>query len=153
MLGRSDAGVQQGAANVMMELFRTNVDGQIALLNDGKPLEAFDQYFASDGVMYANGEIFARNAAEGRSKQEPYIASASSIIGNIVGLAVSGETEVCMFRNQSSFETSDGKKHQIDGLCWQRWCEGKIVEERYFDGSEMRRMLDLGLLTSPEKIE
>lgn len=134
----------------MIELFRHSVDGQIALLKDGKPLEAFDQYFASDGVMYANGKIFARNAAEGRSKQEPYIAAARSIFGNIVDLTVTEEREVCVFRNQSSFETSDGKTHQIDGLCWQRWRKGKIVEERYFDGAEMRRILDLGILSSPE---
>lgn len=130
--------------------FRTSVDGQIALLNDGQPLEAFDRYFASDGVMFANGRIFAENATEGRRKQEPYVESAASITGKIVDLVVSEEKEICAFRNRSSFVTSGGKKHQIDGLCWQRWHIGKIVEERYYDGDEMQKMLNLGILTSPE---
>lgn len=129
--------------------FQASVDGQIALLNDGHPLEAFDRYFAADGVMYANGEIFARNAAEGRRKQEPYIASATSITGNIVDLVVSEEKQICAFRNRSSFVTSGGKTHQIDGLCWQRWLDGKIVEERYFDGDEMQKVLNIGILKSP----
>ncbi len=133
--------------------FRMSVDGQIALLNDGQPLEAFDRYFAADGVMYANGKIFARNAAEGRKKQEPYIATATSITGHIVDLVVSEEKEICAFRNRSSFENSDGKKHQIDGICWQRWLDGKIMEERYFDGGEMQKMLNIGILTSPEKFD
>lgn len=133
--------------------FQASVDGQIVLLNDGQPLEAFDRYFAADGVMYANGEIFARNAAEGRRKQEPYIASAASITGNIVDLVVSEENQICAFRNRSSFVTSGGKTHQIDGLCWQRWLDGKIVEERYFDGDEMQKMLNVGILTSPEKCD
>jgi hypothetical protein len=127
-----------------------NVEEQIALLNGGKPLEAFDQFFATDGVMYANGEVFARGAVAGRKKQEPYIASAEEIVGNIVDLVVSEGKGVCAFRNRTFFTTTDGEKHQIDGVCWQRWLDGKIVEERYFDGDEMRRMLHAGILTSPE---
>lgn len=134
------------------KLFRLNVIGQIALLNEGKPLEAFEQYFAPDGVMYANGKIFARDASEGRRKQEPYINSATSISGSIVDLIMSEEKEICAFRNRSTFVAPDGKKHQIDGVCWQRWFAGKVVEERYFDGDEMQKMLNIGILTSPEKI-
>ena len=134
------------------KLFRMNVNEQIALLNDGKPLEAFDRYFEAGGVMYANGKIFAHDAAEGRRKQEPFIASATSICGKIVDLVLSEGEEVCAFRNQSSFVAPGGKKHQIDGLCWQRWLEGKIIEERYFEGEEMQKMLNIGILRSPEKI-
>jgi hypothetical protein len=133
--------------------FLKNVEAQIALLDQGKPLEAFDQFFAANGVMYANGEIFAKDAAEGRRKQEPYMNSATSILGSIVDLVVSSEREICAFRNRTSFVVAAGKKHQIDGICWQRWQNGKIVEERYFDGSEMQKMLDAGILSSPEKNE
>jgi hypothetical protein len=146
-------GNQQGVIVVIEKQLRKNVDEQIALLNDGKPLEAFDKYFAAEGVMFANGEIFATNAAEGRSKQEPFITSATSICGKIVDLIVLEEKGVCVFRNRSSFVDSGGKKHQIDGVCWQRWLEGKIVEERYFYGGEMQKMLSMGILTSPEKVK
>ncbi len=135
------------------QAFVKKVKAQIALLNEGKPLEAFDQFFSAKGVMFANGVMFAKNAAEGRQKQEPYINSATSIFGNVVDLVVSEENEICAFRNRTSFVASDGERHQIDGVCWQRWQSGKIVEERYFDGDEMHRMLNNGILTSPEKIE
>ena len=102
--------------------------------------------------MYANGEIFARGAAEGRKKQEPYITSAETVAGNIVDLVVSEENEICAFRNLTSFVTPDGKRHQIDGVCWQRWLGGRIVEERYFDGEAMQRVLQAGILTSPERL-
>lgn len=132
--------------------FRAQVEGQITLLNDGKPLEAFDQYFARDGVMYANGEIFASDAAQARKKQEPFIASAEKIEGKIVDLVVSGEKAICAFRNRTSFVKSDGRNFQIDGVCWQRWHGGKIVEERYYDGEAMAQMLRRGILTSPENL-
>ncbi|WP_160116626.1 hypothetical protein [Pseudovibrio ascidiaceicola] len=35
---------------------------------------------------------------------------------------------------------------QIDGLCWQRWDDGKVVEERYYDGAMMNVLLKDGLL-------
>lgn len=133
--------------------FKKDIEEQIALLNEGKPLEAFDQFFAAEGVMYANGDVFANDAIEGRRKQEQYINSATSILGKIVDLVVSEKTEICAFRNRTSFVVSGGKKHQIDGICWQRWQNGKIVEERYFDGNEMQTMLEIGILSSPEKFE
>ena len=131
--------------------FVSDVKAQITLLNEGKPLEAFDQFFAPEGVMFANGAVFASGAAEGRRKQEPFMSAASSIFGNTEDLVLSDDGEICAFRNRTSFIVSGGKKHQIDGLCWQRWQNGKIVEERYFDGDEMQKMLSMGILISPEK--
>jgi hypothetical protein len=133
--------------------FVNAVEEQVALLNEGKPLLAFDRFFAAEGVMHANGIVFAKSAIEGRKKQEPYINSATSIYGSIVDLVVSEENEICAFRNQTSFDSSDGEKHQIDGICWQRWQNGKIVEERYFDGDEMHKKLSSGILRSPEKFK
>lgn len=130
--------------------FENQVQRQIALLNEGKPLEAFDQFFDVAGVMYANGEVFAASAQEGRQKQEPYINAAASIDGNITDVNILASKEVCVFRNQSSFITGEGVKHQIDGLCWQRWRNGKIIEEHYFDGEHMNNHLSKGILDRPE---
>lgn len=133
--------------------FTQSVHAQIALLVDGNPLEAFDRFFAPDGVMYANGERFAGSAAEGRKKQEPYILAAKSIVGVIDDLVVMKEREICAFRNKSSFITSDDVAHNIDGLCWQRWQNGQIIEERYFDGVHMQAVISDGILQTPDLIQ
>lgn len=130
--------------------FENHVNQQIVLLNEGKPLEAFDQFFDMSGVMYANGEVFASSAQEGRQKQEPYIRAAASIDGNITDVKILTSKEICVFRNQSSFVTDDGTKHQIDGLCWQHWRNGKITEEQYFDGERMNNHIANGVLDQPE---
>jgi hypothetical protein len=36
----------------------TMLNDQVALLNDGKPLETFDRYFDDDGVMLDNDQPF-----------------------------------------------------------------------------------------------
>ncbi len=130
--------------------FSDCVDAQVKLLSDGKPLEAFDQYFASDGVMYANDTLFAKDAVEARSKQERYILAAKSIDGEIVDLVVNEDKKLCVFRNLTSFVSGDGTRHAIDGLCWQKWRDGKIIEERYFDGEIMRSMIADGILQTPD---
>ncbi len=132
------------------EQFQMCVHGQIALLNEGKPLEAFDRYFAPDGIMFANGLVFATGAKACRRKQEPVIESALSIDGKILDLVISSEKSVCAFRNRTSFTTHEGKTFQIDGICWQRWQDGEIIEEHYFEGEEMHKMLRKGILKSPQ---
>lgn len=130
--------------------FENHVNQQITLLNEGKPLEAFDQFFDTAGVMYSNGEVFASSAHEGRQKQERYINAAASIDGNITDIKILASKEICVFRNQSSFVTDDGAKHQINGLCWQHWQNGKIKEEQYFDGERMNNHIANGVLDQPE---
>lgn len=125
---------------------------QIALLEAGQPLEAFDKFFAADGIMYANDAVFARSAEEGHRKQAPYVGAAMSINGQIVDLRLAEAAQICVFRNRTSFVTADGQTHQIDGLCWQRWNNGRIVEERYYDGALMDQLLADGILANPQKL-
>lgn len=131
--------------------FNKCVLAQISLLLDGHPMEAFDRYFSTSGRMYANGVIFADSAIEGRRKQEPFINSAVTIQGKITDLNMLEPMQICVFRNQSSFITADGIRHQINGLCWQKWCNGKITEEHYFDGENMQTLLSKGILINPNQ--
>lgn len=126
-----------------------SVAAQIQLLNQGKPLEAFDTFFDKDVMMYSNGTLFASGAAEGRARQEPFITAATNIDGQILDLTVNIEQDLCVFRNHSTFIDSTGKPHQINGLSWQRWKNGFVIEERYFDGQQMQSLLDQNVLANP----
>lgn len=132
--------------------FRDCVNLQIEMLRSGLPLEAFDRFFASNGTMLANDEVFTRGAKEGRLKQEPYISIAKSINGLNVDVCISDAHELCAFRNNNSFVTFDDEVHQIKGLCWQSWRDGQISEERYYDGDLMKRHISGGILLNPEAL-
>ena len=133
--------------------FRAAVDDQVSLLDAGKPLEAFDRYFADDGVMFDNDAVFARGKVECRAKQEPFISAAASIQGNIAQCTIDEPRRICVLHNKSTFETADGKTVQIDGLHWQRWEAGKIVEERYYRGEMMQQRIAAGILERPGELE
>ncbi len=132
--------------------FEASVLSQVELLNAGRPLDAFDAHFSANGVMFSNGVVFAKDAPEAREKQEPFISAAASISGLITDLKTHAPTQTCVFRNKSSFRTHDGKEHHINGLCWQLWKQGQIVEERYYDGDAMLDMISKGVLLNPELV-
>lgn len=134
----------------MNNVFEASVQSQIEFLNAGKPLEAFDAYFSAEGVMFANDVVFARGAREAREKQEPFVSAAASISGLITDLRTHVPTQTCVFRNKTIFRTHDRQEHQINGLCWQLWKQGHIVEERYYDGDAMLKMISKGVLLNPE---
>ena len=96
------------------------VTAQVELLEAGKPLEASGAFHDEIVLMYANDVLFASGAAEGRAKQEPFIASAKSISGRITDIKVVDKQGICAFRNLSTFTDSEGTDHQIDGLSRQK---------------------------------
>ncbi|MCW9035004.1 MAG: hypothetical protein OQJ97_12355 [Rhodospirillales bacterium] len=128
---------------------KDRVEGQVAMLMNGKPLEAFDSYFSAAVMMFANNDLFASDAKEGRRKQEPYITSAVSIIGRITDVNIVESQNICVFRNLSRFKTADDTEYQINGLSWQKWEMGYVVEERYYDGELMQKLLSDGILENP----
>jgi len=132
--------------------FEDSVLGQIQLLASGQPLAALEQYFAPNGLMYSNDQLFASGSEQARQKQERYILAAQTIAGRIEDLKTDVGREICVFRNRSSFVLGDGSEHQIDGLCWQQWAEGKVQIERYFDGETMAKQLLNGILQDPAKL-
>ncbi len=99
--------------------------------------------------MYANDGLFASGAVEGRAKQEPFIAAAKTITGHITDVITLEEEGVCVFRNCSKFTDSNGVDQQIDGLNWQKWKDGLVVEERYYDGDLMTQLVSEGVLDNP----
>ena len=126
--------------------FESAVRDQMALLMQGEPLEAFDTYFDDDGVMYDNDELFGTGKVECRAKQAVFIEKAQDIIGNVTHCSVDLEQNVCVFRNQNTFVTDEGEAGQTDGIHWQRWHNGKIVEERYYQGDMMAQRASEGML-------
>ena len=57
-----------------------------------------------------------------------------------------------MFRNESTFIDDSGKRIQIDGLHWQRWSAGTIIEERYYRDELMAQRLADGIFDQGEEL-
>lgn len=126
------------------------VQGQLDLLNAGRPLDAFDSYFANDGIMYDNDNVFAVGKQACRDKQEPFITSAQSIEGNITRCTLDPVAGVSVLRNQTTFVSAEGRSVAIDGILVQRWEAGKIVEERYYRDAMGAEKLESGIFSGED---
>ncbi len=135
-----------------MMTFTDAVELQTAMLRAGQVLEALDMFFADYGVMYTNGAVFGEGLQTCREKQEPFVASAQNIKGDITDLFIDAENEFCVFRNTTSYADESGTNHRIDGLHVQMWAQGKIATEWFYSGEPMRGMIARGLLKDPAHI-
>ena len=95
--------------------------------------------------MFDNDEVFGRGKVECRAKQAPFITAAQSITGKITEHALDPVARICVLRNQSAFVAASGKTMQSDGVHWQRWADGVIVEERYYRDELMQARIEAGI--------
>lgn len=135
-----------------MSPFQADIQKQVQLLNAGQVLEALDLYFADYGVMHSNGDLFGTGLKECRAKQEPFIAAASNIKGEISDLVIDEKSEFCVFRNTTSFDDADGHRQHINGLHIQMWAGGKIATEWFFSGDLMDEIIAAGIFSDPAHI-
>ncbi|MFD2203978.1 hypothetical protein [Kiloniella antarctica] len=139
--------------NAPLQEFEQAVKHQVELLEAGYILQALDLYFNEQGKMYENDNLFGKNRAECRSKQEPYINAAKEILGKITDLKIVNTAQICIFRNKSRFIDQQNNLIQIDGVHWQKWKNGKIIEERYYHAHKLDEILSQGLLNNPESLK
>jgi ketosteroid isomerase-like protein len=133
------------------DTFRDRVIAQIELLNNGKPLDAFDEFVADSVTVYDNGALVASNAAEARARQVKALKSATDIKGSIHDLTIADDTEICVFRDKTALGTK-GKDQPADTLIWQKWRDGRIVQQQSFDGRKMQTLIEGGILKSPDNL-
>lgn len=130
--------------------FSEGVAKQVALLKEGKILEALDRLFAKEGIMYSNSVLFGTGYLNCRRMQEPFLAAAKNIRADISEVILHKDKELCLFRNRTKFDGPDGVERHIDGLHIQKWQDGKIICEWYYNGEPMQLLLTKGVMQNPE---
>lgn len=132
--------------------FKAAVNLQVAMLEAGQVLEAWDIFLADYGVMYTNGAVFAEGLKACCDKQRPFVKSANNLKAEIFNLFIDEESEFCAFLNTTSYDDEAGSHHRDDGLHVQMWADGKIASEWFYSGEPMRGMIARGVLKDPAHI-
>jgi hypothetical protein len=122
---------------------------QVKLLCEGKVLEALDRFFDKDGIMYSNGVLFAQGFLRCRQMQEPFLAAATNIRGEITDVYLDAAKQLSIFTNLTKFDGPDGVERQIKGIHIQKWQNERIVCEWYFNGEPMQALVAKGVLQNP----
>ncbi|MBV9613620.1 MAG: nuclear transport factor 2 family protein [Acidobacteriaceae bacterium] len=120
-------------------MLRESVERLIAMVEEGKYLEAIQEFYAEDASMQENNDpprvglanLLAREQQFLNSIREMQVHRAESYVADGNRAAI-----------HWIFESTDreGKKHRLDEVAYQLWERGKIIRERFYYDPAQRQI-------------
>jgi hypothetical protein len=119
-----------------------SVNALVALVEQGKFLEAIEQFYAPDATMQENLDPMRVGLPALLENERQVLASVASIALERVGSIAVDEDRAAI---NWIFLITDakGRKTRLDEIAYQIWRNGKIVKERfYYDPAQRRIAVD-----------
>jgi hypothetical protein len=117
---------------------RDHVNELIALVQQGKFLEAIGRFYAEDATMQENLDPPRLGLATLLENERTFLARVPDIHLERVGsFVVDGDRAAINW--VFAFTDPNGRKIQLDEVAYQEWHDGKIVRERYYYDPGQRR--------------
>lgn len=117
---------------------REAIEGLISLVEQGKFVEALENYYAEDATTFENlGE--PRHGRETLIADERRVMAAFPTIRSRCVRPIFVDGDRAVIRWQFEFVPANGPARRMDELAYQLWNGDRIVEERFFyDPAQMR---------------
>jgi ketosteroid isomerase-like protein len=120
---------------------RERVEALIAMVEQGKYVEAIREFYAEDASMQENDEP-ARTGRDRLIEHEWRMLSAHKAACTLPGSSFLVDGDRVVVHWVFEFTRPDGARFRMDELAHQRWRGDRIVEERfYYDPAQLRRFI------------
>ena len=97
----------------------------------GQILEAFDRYYADDGVMQENAATPTAGKAANREREIKFLESIEQFHGaQCLGSATAGDTSYSEWVLDVTFK--GGVRVKLEQVAVRRWRHGQVVHERFY---------------------
>ena len=106
------------------------VEDILSLMAQGKLLEAFDAYYADNVTMHDPMAGLVTGKAANREREIAFVNAIAEVHAFEVGPVMTAGDQTSYW-NHFEFTTTDGQRVDLKQIAWQKWADGKIVEE-YF---------------------
>ena len=106
------------------------VEALVQLVEQGRWLEAFEEFYAEDVVMQENLELPTVGKAAAREKEERFVGAIRSHETRAASVIVDGDRVAIHWNAEYTF--TDGSRMRFDQIAHQLWRDGRIVHERFF---------------------
>jgi hypothetical protein len=114
-----------------MESVRENVEELIRLAQQGKFLEAIEQFYADDATMQENSKPPRVGLATLLENERRVLASAKEVrVKRAESFVVDGHRAAIHWVFE--FIDFEGQSRWVDEIAYQLWHDGKIIRERFF---------------------
>jgi len=104
-------------------------------INNGKILEAMDEFYADNLVMQENSEEPTKGLQANIEREKHFISSVKEWHWTKWHASAINDDDGVVFAEYSfEFTDTDGNKNTYEQATVQRWENGKIVSERFYHG-------------------
>jgi len=104
-------------------------------INNGKILEAMDEFYADDLVMQENSETPTTGLASNIEREKRFLATVKDWKWTkCTATAVNEADGVSILEYSFQFIDTEGKSVTYEQATVQRWADGKIASERFYHG-------------------
>jgi len=120
---------------------RERVEALIAMVEQGKYVEAIREFYAEDASMQENQEP-PRTGRDRLIEHEWRMLSAHKEARTLPGSSFLLDGDRVVVHWVFEFTRADGARFRMDELAHQRWRGDRILEERfYYDPAQLRRFI------------
>lgn len=117
-----------GASNLST---RQRVEQLISYVQEGKILDAMNEFYADDVVMQENGNAPTVGKAANVEREEGFVDAVAQVHENrATSVLVDGDSAAIHW--VFDFTNKAGHRIRLDQIAQQKWRDGHIVQERFF---------------------
>ena len=110
---------------------RERVQALVAMVEQGKYVEAIGEFYAEDATMQENG-MPPRGGRDELVEGERRMLARHASVCTLPGSTFVLEGDIAVIRWTFVFTSKDGTSFRMEELAHQRWRGERIVEERFF---------------------
>ena len=103
----------------------------VQLVEAGKFLEAFEEFYAEDVVMQENGQAPYVGKAAARAKEEAFVSAIRTLHESRAASVIVADDRAAI-NWHAEYTFADGSRLRFDQVAYQTWRDGRIVYERFF---------------------
>ena len=119
---------------------RERVMALVAMVEQGKFVEAIEEFYTEDATMQENGEP-PRGGRDRLVEGERKVLAAHKEARTLPGSSFVLDGDQAVIRWTFVFTRHDGRSFRMEELALQRWRGDRIAEERFFYDPEQTRRL------------
>ena len=119
---------------------RERVMALVAMVEQGKYVEAIQEFYTEDATMQENGEP-SRGGRDRLAEGERKVLAAHKEARTLPGSSFLLEGDRVVIHWRFVFTRHDGKSFRMEELALQRWSGERIAEERFFYDPEQRHCM------------
>jgi ketosteroid isomerase-like protein len=105
-----------------------------ALIEAGRPMEAFERFYAEDVIMQENETTPRVGKAANRAACQAFVDQSTDLRMRLVAAASAGDVSFAEWA--FTYRGPDGREIRHSEVAVRRWADGRIVSERFYYGGD-----------------